>query len=47
MLGGTGTDKEKAQSIYDAMTAYKIDAQNVADAIGYSVADVNAYLAKR
>ena len=47
MLNGAGTEKEKAQKIYDAMIAQGLDAQHIADSISGTLADVNAYLAKK
>ena len=46
-LNGSATDKEKAQKIYNAMTTNGLDPQHIADSTGYSLADVNAFLAKR
>ena len=47
VISGAGTEKEKAQNIYNAMIAQGLDAQHIADSIGYTLADVNTYLEKR
>ena len=47
VLNGAGTDQVKARTIYNRMTELNLDPQHIADAMGMSLADVNAYLAKK
>lgn len=44
-LNGPGTDKQKAQAIIAAMRQYNVSVQRIVQATGYTLSQVNQYLA--
>jgi hypothetical protein len=45
VLNGPGTDKQKAQAIIAAMRQYNVSVQRIVQATGYTLSEVNQYLA--